>query len=162
MRTPHLFAICALAAACGGKPAADPQTPASGSTSKYGHSAELGAIMKNQVNQPFSALMFLVYHSAEQSSDGQPDFTSMMTPAATLRSGIERVKHLPDPPVESDEAKEVFMTFVASLSEDSETFSKALARRDKAALEDTLNKISKTCNNCHHFFRLDIKDAPEK
>ena len=49
------------------------------------------------------------------------------------------------------------LSFVANY-----TFSKALARHDKTALEDTLNKISKTCNNCHHFFRLDIKDAPEK
>ncbi len=37
------------------------------------HSPELNEIMKNEVNRPFSALMFLVFHADETSEDGELD-----------------------------------------------------------------------------------------
>jgi hypothetical protein len=120
------------------------------------HSPELNEIMKNEVNQPFSALMFLVFHSDEASEDGQLDFARIGMPVTTLRTGIAKVRAMMNPPVQTAEAREVFTTYVDSLVRDSELLSRALADKDRPRMESVLQKITRTCNDCHHFFRLKV------
>lgn len=137
---------------CGGAAPAQPvEQP------KLLHSPELNDIMKNEVNQPFSALTFLVFHS-EPGSD--LDFAKITVPASSLRLGIAKVRAIVNPPVQTNEAREVFFTYVDSLVRDSEVLVGAVGYHDRAKTEGALNRISETCNNCHHFFRL--KDIEEK
>lgn len=120
------------------------------------HSPELNEIMKNEVNQPFSALMFLVFHSAESDPDGELDFAEIEAPVTTLRTGIAKVRAMVNPPVQTAEAREVFLTYVDSLVRDSESLGQALAGKDRPRMEKVLQKITQTCNDCHHFFRLKV------
>jgi hypothetical protein len=112
--------------------------------------------MKNEVNQPFSALMFLVFHSDEVSPDGELDFAKIEAPVATLQTGIEKVRAMVNPPVQTAESREVFLTYVDSLVRDSASLGEALAGKDLPRLEKVLEKITQTCNDCHHFFRLKV------
>lgn len=118
------------------------------------HSPELNEIMKNEVNQPFSALMFLVFHAAEANPDGEMDFDKIAAPATTLHKGITKVRSMLNPPVETAESREVFLTYVDSMVRDSAALSSAVAIKDRDQMETVLRKITKTCNDCHHFFRL--------
>lgn len=155
MRSPHvpLLAIAALVG-CGG--GAGEQR--GGPPPKLLHSPELNEIMKNEVNQPFSALMFLVFHAAETSDDGELDYAKIGVPVETLRVGVSKVRSMLNPPVLTQEAREVFLTYVDSLVRDSESLSQAHAAKDRPGMETLLKKITHTCNNCHHFFRLKVVD----
>jgi hypothetical protein len=134
---------------CGGAPPPPAEQP------KLLHSAELNDIMKNEVNEPFSALTFLVFHA----EGGELDFARISLPASSLRLGVAKVRAIVNPPVQTNEAREVFFTYVDSLVRDSESLVGAVGFRDRAKTEAALNRISDTCNNCHHFFRLrDIEE----
>jgi hypothetical protein len=144
--------IASLALGCGGGAA---NAPSAGAPPKLLHSPELNGIMKTEVNQPFSALMFLVFHAAESNpSSSDLDYAKILVPATTLRGGIAKVRQIVDPPVMTSEARAVFYTYVDSMVRDSEQLSDAVASRDRGRTEKLLNKISETCSNCHHFFRL--------
>jgi hypothetical protein len=151
-----LLTWLALSLGCGGGAAEQ----RAGGTVRFLHSPELNEIMKNEVNQPFSALMFLVFHaeeaSGEASDGGELDFARIGAPVATLRTGIGKVRAMMNPPVQTAEAREVFLTYVDSLVRDSELLSQALTRKDRPRMESVLQKITRTCNDCHHFFRLKV------
>jgi hypothetical protein len=123
------------------------------------HSPELNEIMKNEVNQPFSALMFLVFHAAEANPDGETDFDAIAVPATKMRNGIAKVRSMLNPPVQTAEAREVFLTYVDSMVRDSEAFTQAISIKDRTKMETVLKKITNTCNDCHHFFRLKVVDG---
>jgi hypothetical protein len=74
----------------------------------------------------------------------------------TLRNGIAKVRAMVNPPVQTAEAREVFLTYVDSLVRDSELLSQALVAKDRPRMENVLTKITHTCNDCHHFFRLKL------
>jgi hypothetical protein len=148
-----LTTLALLLPSCGGGGAGGPRN---GAVPKLLHSPELNDIMKNEVNQPFSALMFLVFHGAEASEDGQLDFAKIEAPVTTLRRGITKVQAMLNPPVQTAEAKEVFLTYVGSLVRDSELLYQAYEGRDQPQMEKLLQKITITCNDCHHFFRLKV------
>jgi hypothetical protein len=120
------------------------------------HSPELNEIMKNEVNQPFSALMFLVFHAGDDGSGEEFDFAKVREPVMTLRTGISKVRAMLHPPVQTAEAREVFMTYVDSLVRDSDLLSQAFEGRNRPRMEQLLHKITNTCNDCHHFFRLKL------
>ena len=113
--------------------------------------------MKDEVNQPYSALVFGVFHS-----ENGIDYVAISTPLEALRSGIAKVRDIADPPVETNEARSVFFTYLDSLAHDADKFRGAVARHDQPGMEASLLRLGKTCNNCHHFFRLEIQDTPEK
>jgi cytochrome c556 len=145
-----------LAVSCGGtaQPAATTTPP------KLLHSPELNDIMKAEVNQPFSALQFLVFHAGDANPGGSDlDYARIAVPASTLREGIFKVRAIVDPPVPAGEARAVFFTYVDSLARDSEQLFGAVALRDRGKTERLLTRIGETCSNCHHFFRL--KDIEE-
>jgi hypothetical protein len=127
-----------------------------GSPPKLLHSPELNEIMKNEVNQPFSALMFLIFHSADSSPDGELDYAQIQAPVSTLRTGISKVRAMLHPPVQTAEAREVFLTYVDAMVRDADQLSKAFEGRDRPRMEMLLQKITTTCNDCHHFFRLKL------
>jgi hypothetical protein len=152
-----LLTLLALPLGCGGGAAGQRD----GAPPKLLHSPELNEIMKNEVNQPFSALMFLVFHSAEDSEDGELDYARIGMPVATLRAGISKVRAMVNPPVQTAEAREVFLTYVDSLVRDAELLTGAFEGRDRLRMERLLKKITTTCNDCHHFFRLkDVGAGP--
>lgn len=146
-----LMMLCALPA-CGGAAAEQ----RGGSPPKLLHSPELNDIMKNEVNQPFSALMFLVFHSADSTEDGELDYAQIAAPVMTLRSGIGKVRAMLNPPVQTAEAREVFVTYVDAMVRDADQLSQAFESRDRPRMEKLLQKITLTCNDCHHFFRLKL------
>lgn len=123
----------------------------------YRHSPILNSIMKNEVNKPFSKLTFFVFHS-----DGDLDFPEIEKTTTELYAGIAKARAFPDPPVSSEQGREVFATFLENLDRDCTKLISATAQRDKREIRALLGKLSKTCNNCHHFFRLDIADSPEQ
>lgn len=147
-----ILTLLALTLGCGGATA---EQHASGPV-KLLHSPELNEIMKNEVNQPFSALMFLIFHADETSEDGELDFARIGAPVATLQAGIAKVRAMMNPPVQTAEAREVFTTYVDSLVRDSDLLAQALATKDRSRMEGVLQKITRTCNDCHHFFRLKV------
>ena len=53
----------------------------------------------------------------------------------------------------------MFFTFSANVDKQTQTLFEAIERRDGAAAEVQMKEIADTCNNCHHFFRLDIEDS---
>ena len=113
--------------------------------------------MKNEVNKPFSKLTFFVFHS-----DGDFDFKEIAKTTAEFHAGIAKARAFPDPPVESEQGREVFATFLEHLDRDCNQLSTAIQDRDGRKMRHLLGKLSRTCNNCHHFFRLDIADSPEQ
>jgi len=150
-----LAAILAPVLGCGG--AASERGGGGGAPIKLLHSPELNDIMKNEVNQPFSALMFLVFHSNDGGDDEEGlDYSKIELPVATLRTGIAKVRAMVNPPVQTAEAREVFLTYVDALVRDSDALSQALGAKDLSRMEGVLKKITHTCNDCHHFFRLKV------
>jgi hypothetical protein len=148
-----LLALLASALGCGG----GARGQHGGAPVRLLHSPELNEIMKNEVNQPFSALMFLVFHADEGDGEGEGlDFVKIGVPVATLRTGIAKVRAMLNPPVQTAEAREVFVTYVDALVRDSESLSLAYASKDRGQMEGVLKKITHTCNDCHHFFRLKV------
>ncbi len=156
MRAIPILGVVALAG-CGSRPASETPGPPS-----WGHSARLSAIMKNEVNQPFSALSFAVYfaHDGELARDAEPPYPDIAQPTAALRAGLTKVRFLPDLPASTPEAREVFVAYIDGLLHDSDALADAIADRDRPRTEALLTKISVTCNDCHHFFRLAVDDTP--
>lgn len=152
-----ILTLLALPFGCGGGASEQRGEPAP----KLLHSPELNGIMKNEVNQPFSALMFLVFHAADAGDDaGELDYARIGAPVRMLREGISKVRAMVNPPVQTAEAREVFLTYVDSLVRDSESLAMAFEGRDRPKMEQLLQKITHTCNDCHHFFRLkDVGDG---
>src|SRR5882724_10023244 len=141
-----------IGAGCGGDPAQQATLPAT----RAMHSPELDLIMKNEVNQPYSALVFAVFHG-----EGGIDYPALATASEVLRTGIAKVRDIADPPVATNEARSVFFTYLDTLAHEAERFHSALVQHDPPGMEASLTRLGKTCNHCHHFFRLAIQDAPD-
>ena len=155
------LAMLLLVGGCGTAQTNEPQrtsaTASNAPQKEYRHSPVLNAIMKNEVNKPFSKLTFFVFHS-----DGDFDFNEIAKTTAAFHIGIAKARAFPNPPVQSQQGREVFATFLEHLDRDCNRLSTAIAQRDGRKMRVLLGKLSRTCNNCHHFFRLDIADSPEQ
>ncbi len=132
------------------KPAPEPQKPKT--------QTELGRLMKQQVNAPFSKLTFLVFHGEDQ-EDAAAVKTALQSHVAVLRNAISKLLVWQHPPTESAEGKEVFFTYVSSIDKTAQQLEREIASDDMPAAARSLDKIAQVCNSCHHFFRLDIKDS---
>jgi hypothetical protein len=153
-----LLMLCAALAACGGKTpeggnVRESKTPAK----EYRRSPVLNKIMKNAVNKPFSKLTFFVFHS-----EGNFDFSEIDKTTREFHEGISQARAVTDLPVDSAQGREVFTTFLENLDHDCLRLSRAIASHDGNTMQSMLARLSRTCNNCHHFFRLDIADSPEQ
>ena len=119
----------------------------------------LAALMKNQINPAFSKLMFLVFHGEDLQEDPNAIRSEMQRFATILRSGINELATWREPPTQSTEGREVFFTFSSNVDKQTQSLFEAIERRDAGTAEQQMKEIADTCNNCHHFFRLDIEDS---
>jgi cytochrome c556 len=120
--------------------------------------SDLDKLMRDRMNKVFSALIFQVFHA-----EGDLDFAAVNQQALDLQQVVVSVRNLEMPAVvTSEEAKQVFFTYNDALQRQADKFVDAVGRHDRANMEGLLTTIGQTCNQCHHFFRLDVKDAPER
>lgn len=124
-----------------------------------GDITELGLLMKNDINPAFSKLTVLVFHGSEMQEDPQALQRELTTAAAVLQTSIARLRGWPDPPTKTPEAREVFFTFAAAVDQSAARLTEAVSRFDSTTAAAQMEQIAKTCNSCHHFFRLKIEDS---
>jgi len=148
---PVLLTIAACA-----KPA--PQQPAAGGAT-IAAVAELGLLMKNEINPSFSRLTFLMFHGDSVESDDQSLVAELGRSASQLRGSIARLRAWRNVPAQSLEGRDVFFTYAESVDTMTEKLVVALSNGEQGAAETQLEAIADTCNNCHHFFRLKIEDS---
>lgn len=122
-------------------------------------SATLGVLMREQVNPAFSELSFLVFHGDETSEQPETVHAEIARHARALATGTTRLREWSDPPTETVEAREVFQTYSASIDKTAQQLVEAVERKDSTTMASAMEQIAKTCNSCHHFFRLDLEDS---
>lgn len=123
---------------------------------------QLGLLMKNDVNPAFSKLAFFLAHSDTLEEDPKTVRFEIESSGANLMTAIGKLRLWHDPPTDSVQGREVFLTYAASIDAMTQKMLDAIGRDDRAVALDQLEKIADTCNNCHHFFRLDIEDSVVK
>jgi cytochrome c556 len=154
-----VVAALALSSGCSGsssssgsgpKPA-DPAQPQAKPTSH-----ELDLLMRTRMNVHYSQLVYLVFHAET------PDFAKISEETSHLSEAIQAVLNLQAPPqAQSEQARQIYRDYNETLRRDGEKFVAATARKDFPAMSSSLSKIGETCSACHHFFRIEIKDAAE-
>jgi hypothetical protein len=159
MRRAFSVSLCAavasisLSTGCPGK--TGPTTTTTDPTANPAKSGELDKLMRTRMNKSYSQLVFLVFHS-----EGDPDFGLISEEGGRLSEAISTVLQLPMPPmVQSEQARSVYVDYNETLRRDNEKFTSATARQAIADMRTSLTKIGDTCSACHHFFRVEIKDA---
>jgi hypothetical protein len=156
-----VVASFALAAGCsGGKTSPkQPEQPTNPDQQKptTAASRELDKLMRTRMNVSYSQLVYLVFHA-----EGGPDFDAISEESAKLSEAVVGVLKLEPPPlVQSDQARQVYVDYNNTLRKDNEKFVAATSRKDINAMSASLTKMGETCSACHHFFRVNIKDAAE-
>lgn len=151
-----LGSLAATLLACGAPGTAKPTTTSQ--TAAPQKSPELGRLMRTKMNAAYSQLVFLVFHA-----EGEPDYAKIDEHTGQLREAVENVMSLTPPPVvQSEEARSVYMTYNETLRRDSARFAQSVALKNRDDMGALLTKVGETCNACHHFFRIEIEDAPTK
>jgi hypothetical protein len=145
-----------LAVGCA-TPAARPPTTQNGATIRKLEA--LGLLMKNHINPAFSKLVFLLAHADSMDEDPRDVRTELIAAASMLRTAIGRLRMWHDPPTESDEGRAVFLTYAVSIDGMTTKLIDSIGRDARSIALGQLETIADTCNNCHHFFRLDIEDS---
>ncbi len=121
--------------------------------------AALAALMKNQINPAFSKLTFLVFHAEELQEDPNAVRAELQRFATMLRGSILELRDWKELPTQSREGRDVFYTYAASVDRQAQTLFDAIQRKDNDTAVAQMQDIADTCNNCHHFFRLEIEDS---
>ena len=107
------------------------------------------------MNKAYTQLVFFVLDSSTDI-----DFAKIEHEAKELQGAVVAVRELPTPAmVQSEEARSVYSTYNDVLQRDADKFFQAVVAKERPMMEATLTKIGKTCNDCHRFFRVDVKDA---
>jgi hypothetical protein len=119
---------------------------------------ELGALMKNEINPPFSKLTFLVFHG-EGMDDKDVIKAQIQGSSATLRKAIGRLRTWEHPPTTSAEGRDVFYSFASTVDMSLAKFEVAINAGDDKAAAASLDQVAKTCDSCHHFFRIDVPET---
>jgi hypothetical protein len=147
-----VVASSSLSAGCSGSGGGTKPTD---TTAKQPKSGELDKLMRTRMNKSYSQLVFLVFHS-----EGDPEFAAISEEGSRLSEAISSVLSLPMPPVvQSEQARSVYVDYNETLRRDNEKFAAATSRQDLAEMRTSLTKIGDTCSACHHFFRVEIKEA---
>lgn len=120
--------------------------------------AELNALMNERINPAFSKLSFLVFH-ADTMDDPEAARRELVVAADNLSAGTSVLSGWRNPPVSSAQGREVFHTYSANVDRYAKALVTAVRADDDTGSARALEQIATTCNNCHHFFRLDIKDS---
>lgn len=151
-----LYAISIIAgvAACAKPPATQPTTGPTIATM-----AELGLLMKNEINPAFSRLSFLMFHGDDMETDEAALKAELGRHANSLRQAIGRLRSWSRVPAQTEEGRQVFFTFAESVDRSAERLVVAIGSGERTSAASQLEQIADTCNNCHHFFRLKIEDS---
>lgn len=144
-----------LVAACSRGPAA--KGPDDGPT--IASVAELGALMKNEINPAFSRLTFLLLHGESVEDNAEALGAELGRSASRLRGAIAKLRAWTHVPAKTEQGREVFFTFAESVDQMTEKLVVRVSRGEREAAQGQLEQIADTCNNCHHFFRLKIEDS---
>ena len=119
-------------------------------------SHDLDLLMRTRMNVHYSQLVYLVFHAEA------PDFAKISEETTHLSEAISAVLRLQAPPqAQSEQARQIYLDYNETLKRDGEKFVAATARKDFPAMSASLTKIGETCSACHHFFRIEIKEAAE-
>ena len=117
----------------------------------------LGNLMKNEINPAFSKLVFLLAHA--ELEDPQAVRNELGVAGANLRISIGKLRQWHDPPTESTQGRDVFLTYAASIDTMTIKMIGSIDRDDRKTALAELEEIADTCNNCHHFVRLKVDDS---
>jgi cytochrome c556 len=150
-----VLCIGLVATGCGGTTKASDTQRTKTTSAK---SPDIEKLMRTKMNTSYSQLVFLVFHA-----EGDADYTKINEHTANLQDTVEKVMALTPPPVvASKEAREVYMTYNETLKRDAARFAAAVAQKDPDSMQSVLTRVGDTCNACHHFFRIEIEDAPTR
>jgi hypothetical protein len=136
--------------------------PKSGTPSGKTEDARITALtllMKNDINPAFSKLTFLVFHGDSMQEEPAMIKLEATNAAGVLNIAMEKLRVWQEPPTQTAQGKEVFYTYSNAVGEMTTKLSQAIARDDMATAAAQMQQIAKTCNSCHHFFRLKIEDS---
>jgi hypothetical protein len=114
---------------------------------------QLGRFMRESVNVPFSFVML----ETASAKHGR----RVHKAAGILRDAARDLVGWSNPPVMSDEGREVFFTYAQQLEDDAARLEYAAAQHEAQDTVDTVEEIRQTCNSCHHFFRPASKFSPD-
>jgi hypothetical protein len=131
----------------------------SGGGAKIRKVEALGALMKNEINPAFSKVVFLLAHGDSMPEDPRAVRGELEVAGNNLQRAIGKLRLWHNPPTESDQGRDVFLTYAGSLDGMTSKLMQAIGANDRQAALGQLEKIADTCNNCHHFFRLEIEDS---
>jgi hypothetical protein len=115
--------------------------------------------MKTEINPTFSKLIVLVFHGDTLDMEADAVAAELQRTAAVLQGAVARLREWSQPPTESREGREVFYTYAKSVDSATQRLVAAAAQKDNDAAAAQLEQIAGTCNNCHHFFRLRLRDS---
>lgn len=105
----------------------------------------LGRFMREEVNVPFS---FVMLETASTQSDRR-----VHRAAIVLREAARGLQSWEDPPVTTDEGRDVFYAYAENLEYHVGLLEDAAASRETQRTADSVEQIRQTCNSCHRFFR---------
>jgi hypothetical protein len=107
--------------------------------------APLARFMREDLNVPFA---FVMLETATAQRDRR-----VHRAAIALREAAHDLVHWVDPPVMSNEGRDVFVTYAQHLEHHVTRLEDAAVRSDASLAVDTVEQIRQTCNQCHRFFR---------
>ena len=146
---PALSLVAALVAA-GCAATTPPPSPAEGGRDDP-RRAELKALMKLRLNPSFSRIHLLLFYADEAAAAGQGD---ALQAVAALEATVGELRRLRDPPVGSAEARLVFAEYASHLEGDVVRLRLALAEGRAVEAPGIFDRLRRTCDHCHHFFRV--------
>jgi hypothetical protein len=106
---------------------------------------QLARFMREEVSVPFS---FVMLETATARRGRR-----VHRAATVLREAARDLAHWSDPPVASDEGRDVFYAYAENLELHVARLEEAAAHHEPQATADTVEEIRQTCNHCHRFFR---------
>jgi hypothetical protein len=143
--TPGCLAIATFAISCAAPATlAVPNEPAL---------PQLGRFMRESVNVPFSFVML----ETAAATHGR----RVHKGASLLHAAARDLVDWSNPPVVSEQGREVFFTYARQLVDHAARLEDAAAQREAQDTVDTVEEIRQTCNGCHHFFRPASKISPD-
>jgi hypothetical protein len=132
------FAALAISCAVPASQLAEPEAPT------RSVSLPLARFMREAVNVPFSFVML---------ETGNQRGLRVHTAATILREAARDLTQWSDPPVESDEGRQVFYAYAENLEQLVARLEDSAAQHEDATSADSVEQIRQTCNQCHRFFR---------
>jgi len=113
----------------------------------------LARFMREEVGVPFSFVM------SETAST--PKERRVHKAAIVLREAATDLVHWTDPPVPSEEARDVFYAYAENLQLHAARLEDAAANSEFQLAADSVEQIRQTCNHCHRFFRPSSVISPD-